>query len=123
GDGSPVDTALREASEETGLVPSGVRPLAVLPELFIWPSQFMVTPVLAHWAEPVAVSPVDQEETAAVARVPLAWLVDPANRFHVRHQSGYVGPAFGVPGMLVWGFTGGLLSVLLSLAGWERPWA
>jgi 8-oxo-dGTP pyrophosphatase MutT (NUDIX family) len=117
-----IQAALREAKEETGLLPEGVRPLAVLPELFIWPSKFMVTPVVAHWVEPAAVAPVDHAETAAVARVPLAWLVDPANRFQTRHQSGYVGPAFGVPDMLVWGFTGGLLSTLLSLAGWERPW-
>ncbi|RJQ74105.1 CoA pyrophosphatase [Pseudonocardiaceae bacterium YIM PH 21723] len=122
-DDGPVQAALREAQEETGLLPAGVLPVAVLPELFIWPSQFMVTPVIGHWVEPVAVSPVDHLETAAVARVPLAWLVDPVNRLHVRHVSGYVGPAFSVPGMLVWGFTGGLLSALLSLAGWERPWA
>ena len=31
-------------------------------------------------------------------------------------------PAFLVPGMLVWGFTAGLLSGLLDLAGWSRRW-
>jgi hypothetical protein len=24
--------------------------------------------------------------------------------------------------MLVWGFTGGIVSALLDLAGWSRPW-
>jgi hypothetical protein len=57
-----------------------------------------------------------------VARVPLAELVDPANRFRVRHPSGYVGPAFGVAGMVVWGFTAGLLDAVLEAAGLNRPW-
>jgi 8-oxo-dGTP pyrophosphatase MutT (NUDIX family) len=117
-----VHTALREAEEETGLAPSGVVPLAVLPDLFVPPSGFVVTPVLAHWERPVAVHAVDPMETAAVVRVPLAALVDPANRLGVRHPSGFVGPAFIVAGLLVWGFTGGILSALLDLGGWAHPW-
>ena len=46
----------------------------------------------------------------------------PANRVSVRHPSGFVGPAFDVRGLLVWGFTAGLLSRLFALVGWERPW-
>ena len=61
-------------------------------------------------------------EQPTVVRVPVATLADPVNRFQVRHPSGYVGPAFSVAGLIVWGFTGGLLSTLLHLGGWERPW-
>lgn len=122
GDADPVATAVREAGEETGLTPSGVAVLALLPELFIPPSGFVVTPVLAHWARPSAVEAVDPAETAAVVRVPLATLADPANRLTVRHPSGHVGPAFAVAGLLAWGFTGGILSALLHLGGWARPW-
>lgn len=121
-DAGPIEAALREAGEEVGLDPAGVRPVAVLPELFIPPSGFLVTPVLGHWTRPTAVAAVDPAETAAVARVPIAALSDPANRFSVRHPSGWVGPAFAVPGMLVWGFTGGLLAALLRLGGWALPW-
>jgi hypothetical protein len=60
---------------------------------------------------------------AHVARLPVAELVDPANRLRVRHPSGWVGPAFQVRGMVVWGFTAGVLSALLDMAGWARPWA
>jgi 8-oxo-dGTP pyrophosphatase MutT (NUDIX family) len=122
-DDGPVATALREAEEETGVDPSGVRPLAVLPELVLAVSSFAVTPVLAHWQEPSPVHAVDPGETAAVARVAIADLVDPANRFLV-HRAGtpIQTPAFAVDGLFVWGFTGGLLSALLSLAGWEREW-
>jgi 8-oxo-dGTP pyrophosphatase MutT (NUDIX family) len=122
GDDGPVGTALREATEEVGLDPTGVRPVALWPELFIPPSSFKVTPVLAHWPRPSAVAPVDPAETAAVARVPVAELADPAKRFSVRHPSGWVGPAFMLPGMIVWGFTAGLLAALLALGGWARPW-
>ncbi|GAA1251531.1 CoA pyrophosphatase [Pseudonocardia aurantiaca] len=122
GDPDAVGTALREAEEETGVEPSGVVPLALLPELFVPPSGFVVTPVIAHWARPVAVHAADPGETAAVVRVPLAELADPANRLRVRHPSGLTGPAFTVAGLLVWGFTGGLLSALLDRGGWARPW-
>jgi 8-oxo-dGTP pyrophosphatase MutT (NUDIX family) len=123
GDGGPVGTALREAEEETGVDPAGVRPVAVLPELFVPVSAFAVTPVLAHWVKPSPVRAVDFAETAAVARVAVADLVDPAHRFQVRRPGGpWVGPAFEVDGMFVWGFTAGLLSVLLTLGGWERDW-
>jgi 8-oxo-dGTP pyrophosphatase MutT (NUDIX family) len=121
-DDGPVSTALREAVEETGLDPSGVRPVAVLPRLHIPVSGFHVTPVLAHWERPSRVWAVDPAESAAVARVPIAELADPANRFTCRHPSGLMGPAFALPGMLVWGFTAALLTLLLRLGGWEQPW-
>jgi 8-oxo-dGTP pyrophosphatase MutT (NUDIX family) len=121
-DDGPVATALREATEEVGVLPAGVLPVALLPSIYVPVSFYQVTPVLAYWSEPSAVYAVDQAETAAVARVPVVELADPANRFRVRHESGYVGPAFGVPGMVVWGFTGALVSMLLAMGGWEQPW-
>lgn len=117
-----VTTALREAMEETGLDPRSVTPAALLPELSLTPTGFLVEPVLAYWHSPGPVAVVDPAETSAVARVPVAELVDPANRGRVRHPSGYVGPAFEVAGMVVWGFTAGLVDALLRLGGWTRPW-
>jgi 8-oxo-dGTP pyrophosphatase MutT (NUDIX family) len=122
GDGGPAGTALREAAEEVGVDPAGVRVLALLPDLHIPVSGYDVTPVIGWWHTPCAVYPLDVGEVAAVERVPVAELADPANRLRVRHFSGFVGPAFDVRGMLVWGFTAGLLDTLLELAGWSRPW-
>src|SRR4051812_32712672 len=122
GDDYPVGTALREAEEEAGIDPDGVRVLATLPELFLGPSDNLVVPVVAWWDDPRDVMVGDPREVARVARVPLADLADPANRFRVSHPSGYVGPAFGVAGMVVWGFTGGLLDAILEAAGLARPW-
>jgi 8-oxo-dGTP pyrophosphatase MutT (NUDIX family) len=121
-DDGPVATALREAAEEVGVRAGDVRPVAVLPELYLPPSDFVVTPVLGHWERPGPVAPVDLAETVAVARVPLHVLADPANRLVVRGRSGYLHAGFLLPRMLVWGFTGGLLDALLAMGGWERPW-
>jgi 8-oxo-dGTP pyrophosphatase MutT (NUDIX family) len=121
-DAGPVAAAMREAAEETGLQEGGVDIFATLPALWVPPSNFAVTPVLAWWREPCTVRVLDPGEVASVHRVPLARLLDPAHRFSVRHPSGSVGPAFDLDGLLVWGFTAGLLSRLFQLAGWERPW-
>jgi 8-oxo-dGTP pyrophosphatase MutT (NUDIX family) len=121
-DDGPIATAMREAVEETGVLPEGILPVAVMPELYVPVSKFLVTPVLAHWQQPSPVRAVDPAETAAVARIPLDHLADPANRFLVAHPSGFTGPAFSAPGMLVWGFTAALLTVVLAIGGWERPW-
>jgi 8-oxo-dGTP pyrophosphatase MutT (NUDIX family) len=122
GDDGVVGAALREAQEETGVDPDGVEVIAVLPTLLVPPSGHAVTPVVAWWRTPSEVRPGDSVETAAVARVPIAALVDPANRLSVQHPSGYVGPAFRVAGMLVWGFTAGVLDRLLTVAGWDLDW-
>ena len=121
-DDGPVATALREAREEVGVRADDVRPVAVLPKLYLPRSDFLVTPVLGHWHRPGPVAPVDYRETIAVARVLVPVLANPANRLIVRGSSGYPDPAFLVPGMLVWGFTGGLLAALLTMGGWARPW-
>jgi hypothetical protein len=33
-----------------------------------------------------------------------------------------VGPGFEVRGLLVWGFTAGIISRLFAIVGWEIPW-
>jgi 8-oxo-dGTP pyrophosphatase MutT (NUDIX family) len=121
-DDGPASTALREAVEETGLDPEGVEILAKLPALWLPPSGFLVVPVLAWWRAPSTVAAVDPREVAAVARVPIARLVEPENRFRLRHPSGHLGPAFDVGELFVWGFTAGLLDRLLDVAGWSKPW-
>jgi len=121
-DDGPIAAALREAEEETGVRAHDVEVLGELPEIWLPPSRFHVTPVVAWWHSPSSVSPVDVGEVAAVARVPVSHLVDPAHRVSARHSTGWVGPAFVVDHMLVWGFTAGLLDRVLDLTGWAKPW-
>lgn len=117
-----VATALREAAEEVGLDPASVHIIAELPAVFLPPSGFVVTPVLAWWSDPHPLTAVDPAEVAGVAVVPIAELADPANRFSVIHPSGWHGPGFAAGGLFIWGFTASLLDRLLALGGWERPW-
>jgi 8-oxo-dGTP pyrophosphatase MutT (NUDIX family) len=121
-DNGPVQAALREAAEETGVDPAGVRVLSLMPELYIWRSDFRVTPVIGWWHTPVPVAPGDPAEIAAVLRVPLADLANPENRMMVQYPGGQAGYAFRASGLIIWGFTALLLDRVLALGGFEQPW-
>jgi 8-oxo-dGTP pyrophosphatase MutT (NUDIX family) len=125
-DGGPVRTALREANEEIGIDTRRLRPLATLERMFIPPSGFHVVPVLAYSPDPGPVAVVDESETAIVARVPVRAFVNPENRIMVYRKENtrrFAGPAFLLNEMLVWGFTGQVISAMLDVAGWARPWS
>ena len=123
---TPLEAALREAEEETGLDPAGVDVFAELPELWLPPSNFAVTPLLAWWREPTPVRAVSAEEVHAVYRVPLSELVGEQHRIAVRHPSGWVGPGFLIGhdnDVILWGFTAGIISRLFDHLGWTHPLA
>lgn len=129
GDDGPIAAALREAREETGLDPSGVEVLGVLPAVPLAFSQHVVTPVLAWWRRPSPVRVMDVAESAAVFRAPVADLLDPARRgVTVVRRDGreWRGPAFLVEDaageFLVWGFTALLLDAVFDRLGWTEPW-
>ncbi|MCU1688814.1 MAG: hydrolase [Jatrophihabitantaceae bacterium] len=127
-DDGPVATALREANEEVDLDPASVTVFGQLPGLWLRASGFIAVPVLAWWHTPHALV-AEEAECEAVARMPLRALVDPANRWMVRHESGYQGPAFDLADPLdpdrrwfVWGFTANVISQLLVFGGWAQEW-
>jgi 8-oxo-dGTP pyrophosphatase MutT (NUDIX family) len=125
GDDGPVFTALREANEETGIDTGRLQPLCTLERMFIPPSGFHVVPVLAYSPDPGPVFVVDESETAIVARVPVRAFINPENRIMVYRKENtrrFAGPAFLLNEMLVWGFTGQVISAMLDVAGWAKPW-
>ena len=125
GDAGPVHTALREANEETSIDISRLQPLCTLERMFIPPSGFHVVPVLAYSPDPGPVAVVDESETALVARVPVRAFINPENRIMVYRKENtrrFAGPAFLLNQMLVWGFTGQVISAMLDVAGWAKPW-
>lgn len=71
-DDGPADTALREAREEIGLDPTGVRLIGQLPPVALSDSGFLVTPVLAWSAAPPALNQMNPAEVSAVVTVPLS---------------------------------------------------
>jgi 8-oxo-dGTP pyrophosphatase MutT (NUDIX family) len=122
---TPVEAALREAEEETGLDPAGVQVFGELPELWLPPSNFAVTPVLGWWRTPVAVQVVDPREVHAIHLVPLGELLQADHRINVRHPSGWTGPAFLIGpdrDVILWGFTAGVITRLFDYLGWATPW-
>ena len=86
-DSGAVATALREAEEETGLDPSGVVPLAVLPELYLPPSGFAVTPVAGALGPPEPRTRRRSRRDGDGRPRADPDLTDPANRLRVRHPS------------------------------------
>lgn len=128
-DRGPVDAALREAQEETGLDPAGVEVLGMLERVPLAFSQNLVTPVVGWWRHPSEVRVVDEAESAAVFRAPVADLLDAAHRgVTVIRRDGrtFRGPGFMVERdgreFLVWGFTAMLLDGLFDRLGWTEPW-
>ncbi|MFI8594867.1 NUDIX hydrolase [Microbacterium sp. NPDC078428] len=129
GDEGAVAAAVREAEEETGVDAAGVEVLGELERVSLAFSGHVVTPVLAWWRHPSPVGVVDEAESADVFRMPVADLLDPANRgVTVIRRGGreFRGPGFLVPhgrdGRLVWGFTGMLLDGLFDALGWTEDW-
>ncbi|MGJ4079386.1 NUDIX hydrolase [Corynebacterium macclintockiae] len=125
-DAGPIDTALREAEEETGLNPDTVEPFAVLQPIYIDRTNFAVVPVVAWWRHPHRVE-CPTTENDWVEPYPLPELVNPQQRFEVGVY-GWRGPAWTLPigeekPLVLWGFTGGVINALLRRAGWEEPWS
>lgn len=117
-----VDTALREAWEETGLAPASVSILGTMDPVYIPRTNYEVTPVLGYWPDPGTFGIASPDEAVRVMRVPLSLLIDPAQRFMVGRGNWY-GPAFWYDNLVIWGFTAGLLDTLIRSAGWEIPWS
>lgn len=121
---SVEEAALREAEEEIGVDPAGVEVFASLPELWLPPSDYAVTPVLGWWRDPNPIRVASPNEVHAIHRVPLSELMDPEHRIAVRHPAGWNGPGFLIgpdKDVILWGFTGGILTRFLDFMGWLPP--
>ena len=75
---SPVETALRETFEETGIASSFVTVAGYL-DRYLTGTGFDIQPVVGLLADGFALTP-DPREVAEIFEVPLAFLCDPANR-------------------------------------------
>ena len=122
---TPVQGALREAHEEIGLDPETVEVFGELPELWLPPSNFAVTPILGYWRDPGEVRIESPDEVHAIHHVAIADLLDPENRINVRHPSGWTGPGFLIGperDVILWGFTAGIIARLFDYLGWSDDW-
>lgn len=122
---TPEQAALREAYEEIGLQPAEVQVFGELPELWLPPSNFAVTPILGYWRDRGEVRIESPDEVHEIHHVAIADLLDPDNRISVRHPSGWTGPGFLIGpdrDVILWGFTAGIIARLFSYLGWAGDW-
>jgi 8-oxo-dGTP pyrophosphatase MutT (NUDIX family) len=128
GDRSPVETALREASEEVDLRPDLVEVIGELEELYIPPSGFRVSPVVGL-LPPEAELVLAPDEVEEIFTVPLRDLMAPETHRRVlwrRDGRDYEVPVFAVgsgagPEREIWGATAAMTAALLVRLGWRVP--
>lgn len=114
---SSSQTALRELEEELGVPSRQVTLLGRLSPIYVFVSEYLVTPWVAAmelrpWFRP------NSEEVSELLEVPLARLLDPAHRGrHTRRQRGIElsAPHFVWGTHRIWGATSMILNELASL--------
>ncbi len=109
-DGSPLESALREAHEEVGLDRSHIEPLGYL-DLYMTTLGYRIVPVLSR-VKPGFKLALNISEVDATFEVPLAFLMDQNNvQRHSRDWQGmtrhYYAITFGE--RYIWGVTAGIL--------------
>jgi 8-oxo-dGTP pyrophosphatase MutT (NUDIX family) len=110
GDLTPVETALRETFEETGIAPSHVTVAGYL-DRYLTGTGFDIQPVVGLLGQDFALAP-DPREVAEIFEVPLAFLCDPVN---LRRESREIGGrqrsfyAFTYQEHEIWGATAAIV--------------
>ena len=124
GDGSLLETALREAEEEIDLSPDLVEVIGALEEMYIPPSGFRVSPFVGL-LPPEAELVLHPDEVEAIFTVSLDELMSPQTFQKVlwtREGREYEVPVFAVQGPRprdIWGATAAMTASLLARLGWE----
>ena len=112
-----VTTALRETEEEIGISEDKITVIGKLSDLYIPPSNFLVTPVIGYAKEELHPIPCD-EEVAATITTDLVELKNnhmaDKTTINVRGHS-ISAPYYDVKGHVVWGATAMILTELLEI--------
>jgi 8-oxo-dGTP pyrophosphatase MutT (NUDIX family) len=117
GDLTLLDTALRETQEEVGVDKTSVIPLREMTDVFIPPSNFLVTPFVGFTkARPNFIT---NEEVELLIEVTVTDLLDDANIDSVLMNTSYMKqvevPCFRLHDHIVWGATGMMLSEIKEM--------
>lgn len=113
---STSDAALRELEEELGVPRYAALLLGQLSPIYVFGTNFLVTPCVAAIRSDVPLSPNDAE-VAAVLDLPLAHLLNPAHRGQHIQTRGTVSlraPHFEWQGHFIWGATSMILAELTA---------
>ena len=117
GDGTPADTALREAEEEIGLKVADVAVIGELDDAVTSTSNFTISPVVGFipWPYPLEINPA---EIAATLTAPLSALRDPRHQYCETERIGKTEVpvvSYRYREHVVWGATARILTQLLGL--------
>lgn len=123
-DNSPIAAALRETQEEIGINANEIEVLGELSPLYIFPSNFLVHPVVGFLNS----SPIfkkEEKEVAEIIEVPLPFLLDAKKRktklmdlsrgLKAPDLTAVEVPYYDIHGHHVWGATAMILSEFLEL--------
>ncbi len=115
-------TALREAEEEIGADRETIETIGMLSDLFIPPSNFLVSPVVAFTKKRPDFRP-DPVEVAKIIEVPLEYFLRAETR-QIREITVFPGekleaPCFYVNGEVIWGATAMILNELIEVISRE----
>jgi len=119
-DESLIYTALREAYEEIGINPMKVQIIGQLTEMYIPPSNFLVTPIVGYQSsQPQFVA--EPKEVASMIEIQLDDLLDEKNRQMKRMKLSLgfslMVPSYCIHGHIIWGATAMILSELKEIVG------
>ena len=122
GDEDIVATALRETEEEIGVDRSLITPVGRLSELFIPPSNFLVTPVIGYMNQLPLFHP-DPEEVERVLEVPLEELLSQdaiqEKDITIFPDIHLKVPCFYCQAQVIWGATAMMLCELVDIINQE----
>ncbi len=117
-DKSMTDTALREAHEEIGIKIDDVHIIGPLSELYIPPSNYIVTPIAAYTDHKPDYS-IDKSEVDLLLLFELSELLNPGavKQHHVMTglNLSMPVPCFSIHGHIIWGATAMMLSELKAI--------
>ena len=112
-DGDLKNTALRETEEEVGVPGKAIQIIRPLTQIYIPPSNFMVSPYLGLLDHTPKFIP-DPSEVQDIIQVPLKQLLDDSARITRKLSTSYASsievPAFDLQGHVVWGATAMMLN-------------
>lgn len=118
-----IRTALREAKEEVGIIPANVEVIGKMTDLFIWVSNYMVTPVVAFTDEKPKFIKEDKE-VDAIIETDLYDIINPEKRKEgtilVRDKYKIQTPYFDIDNRVVWGATAMMLNELSMIVDKAR---
>jgi len=112
-DVSIADTALREANEELGIIPSSVEIIGKLTKLYIPPSNFDVFPVVGITnTTPIFTA---NNEVKKIIETDINTLLKPTTVGNAVINNKFTSPCYYIDGEVVWGATAMILAELIEV--------